>query len=228
MENQSAQIHVRGPNLDDTDFILAAWDSTLPFLASIGAGEMWGDEPFSLREGQKQETIEIIRRSEGDPQDDSRRLLVAEVTATTDGIAGAAPVGAAIIRDVMPYYLLERPELKGEVDKADSLLFIEVLITDHRVDRQHRGAGAALVEAIKRRAIWKGKSAVYVDAWAGNGRKLNKYYESLGFENVGDYSLTRRNGSIWPGTLYRFGLEAVNTVFSTAVADFENEHVRLS
>ncbi|KAI1312731.1 hypothetical protein F5Y03DRAFT_338913, partial [Xylaria venustula] len=173
MENQSAQIQVRDATLDDTDFILAAWDSTLPFLDSIGAGEMWGDEPFSQREGQKQETMEIIQRSEEDPQDDSRRLLVAEVTATTDGIAGAAPVGAAIIRDIMPYYLFQRPELEGETNKADSLLFIEVLITDHRADRQRRGAGAALVEAIKRRAISKGKSAVYVDAWAGNGRKLN-------------------------------------------------------
>jgi hypothetical protein len=29
-----------------------------------------------------------------------------------------------------------------------------------------------------------------------------RYYENLGFRNVGDFSLTRRNGSVWPGTLY--------------------------
>ncbi|KAI0550051.1 hypothetical protein F4679DRAFT_226860 [Xylaria curta] len=202
MENESTKIHVRSASLGggDIEFILAAWDSTLPFLASIGAGEMWGDESFSQREGQRQEIIDVVQQSEEDPHNDSRRLLVAEVNTPTEG---TILVGAAMIRDALPYYLLEQPELKGEIEKANSLLFIEVLITDHRAHRQHRGAGAALVEAIKHRARSSGKSAVYVDAWAGNGRKLNKYYENLGFRNVGDWSLTRRNGSIWPGTLYR-------------------------
>ncbi|KAI1737557.1 hypothetical protein F4680DRAFT_207568 [Xylaria scruposa] len=210
MENKSAEIHVRSASLGegDTEFMLAAWDSTLPFLASIGAGEMWGDEPFSQREGQQQEIIDTIRQSEKDPQNDSRRLLVAEVNSPAEG---TVLVGAAIVRDALPYYLLERPELKGEIEKADSLLFIEVLITDHRARRRHRGAGAALVEAIKRRARSSGKSAVYVDAWAGNGRKLNKYYENLGFKNVGDWSLIRRNGSIWPGTLYCSKLQSADT-----------------
>ncbi|TRX88048.1 hypothetical protein FHL15_011050 [Xylaria flabelliformis] len=176
MGNQSAEIHVRSASLggSDIEFIMAAWDSTLPFLASIGAGEMWGDEPFSQRQGQQQEIVEIIRQSEEDPRNDSRRLLVAEVNTPTEGTAENVLVGAAMVRDALPYYLLERPELKGEIEKADSLLFIEVLITDHRAHRRHRGAGAALVEAIKRRARSGGKSAVYVDAWAGNGRKLNK------------------------------------------------------
>ncbi|KAI0182899.1 GNAT family protein [Xylaria flabelliformis] len=177
MKYQSTEIHVRSASLGggDIEFILAAWDSTLPFLASIGAGEMWGDEPFSQREGQQQEITEIIRQSEEDPQNDFRRLLVAEVNAPAEGTAKTVPVGAAIVRDALPYYLLERPELKGEIEKADSLLFIEVLITDHRAHRRHQGAGAALVEAIKRRTRSSGKSAVYVDAWAGNGRKLNNY-----------------------------------------------------
>ncbi len=45
---------------DDAESNLAAWDSTLPFLAPIGAGEMWGDQPFSQRAGQRQEVIDII------------------------------------------------------------------------------------------------------------------------------------------------------------------------
>ncbi|KAI1160182.1 acetyltransferase [Nemania serpens] len=176
MKDENAEIHVRSASLGggDLEFVLAAWDSTLPFLASIGAGEMWGDEPFSQREGQRQEIMEIIQQTEEDPQNDTRRLLVAEAHTPAEGTAKTALVGAAMVRDALPSYLLERPEVKSEIEKGDSLLFIEVLVTDHRAHCRHRGAGAALVEAIKRRALSGGKSAVYVDAWAGNGRKLNK------------------------------------------------------
>jgi len=48
MDDPIAGFHVRlaSSDGDDAEFILAAWDSTLPYLASIGAGEMWGDQPF--------------------------------------------------------------------------------------------------------------------------------------------------------------------------------------
>ena len=78
-----------------------------------------------------------------------------------------------MIRDALPYYLIQRPELKDVIEKAgaagSSLLFIEVLITDHQAHAHCRGAGAALVEAVKCRArAVAGKknvasAAVYVD-----------------------------------------------------------------
>jgi hypothetical protein len=224
MSANADQLRIRSASSagHDAQFIVAAWDSTLPYLASIGAGEMWGDQPFSQREGFHEDIMDIIRKSEEDNLSDSRRLLVAELETPVDGTANIVQVGAAMIRDALPDYLRGREELKSEIDRARSLLFIEVLISDHRSQDRYRGAGAALIEAIKCRALEGGKDAVYVDAWAGNERKLNRqvcicpqagkssvaklaktrYYENLGFRNVGDFSLTRRNGSIWPGTLY--------------------------
>lgn len=170
------RFHVRNASSaeDDAQFIIAAWDSTLPYLASIGAGEMWGDQPFSQREGSLQELVDIIRSSEEHDESESRRLLVAEVKTLTDGSGSSVQAGAAMIRDALPTYLLERPELKSEIEKGHSLLYIEVLISDRRAQHRSRGAGAALIEAIKGRALEEGKSAMYVDAWAGNDRKLNK------------------------------------------------------
>ncbi|KAI1842668.1 hypothetical protein JX265_002726 [Neoarthrinium moseri] len=202
----------------DAQFVVAAWDSTLPYLASIGAGEMWGGQPFSQREGFEEEIKDVVLKSEEDDWNDSRRLLMAEVETPVDGTSNIVPVGAALIRDTLPYYLTERQELKSEIEKKRSLLFIEVIISDHRSQPRYRGTGAALVEAIKRRALEKGKDVVYLDAWAGNGRKLNRqvYYEGLGFRNVGDFHLTRNNGSTWPGTLYCIDINTSNAQVAEA------------
>jgi GNAT superfamily N-acetyltransferase len=126
---------------------------------------MWGDQPFSERDGFREDIVDIIRKSEEDVTD-ARRLLVAEVD--------AVQVGAAMIRDALPDYLAQNQALKAETEKAKSLLFIEVVISDHRPSTRHRGAGGALIDAVKRRALEQGKDVVYVDAWAGNERKLNK------------------------------------------------------
>ena len=141
-----------------------------------------------------------------------------------------------MIQDALPFYLLEREELKGEIEKAKSFLFIEVLISDHRMKPRYRGAGAALIKAIKSRALEKGKDALYVDVYAGNERKLNRYvciyeqqewyrsthkiryYENLGFRNVGDFSLKRRNGTTWLGTLYCIDLAAVDFTYVYNIA----------
>lgn len=176
MSVNAAQLHIRSASSagDDGQFIVAAWDSTLPYLASVGAGEMWGDQPFSEREGFEQDIMDIIEKSEENEGSDSRRLLVAELQIPVDGTYNVVKVGAAMIQESLPYYLTERHELKSEIEKANSLLFIEVLISDHRTQPRHKGTGIALIEAIKRRALAKGKDALYVDAWAGNERKLNK------------------------------------------------------
>lgn len=176
MSADASQFQIRSASSagSDAQFVVAAWDSTLPYLASIGASEMWGDQPFSQRDGFQKEIADIIRGSEENDRDDSRRLLIAELEISVGSIVETVQVGAAMIRDALPYYLLERQELKSEVEKANSLLFIEVLISDHRSQHRYRGVGSALIEAIKCRALEGGKDIVYVDAWAGNERKLNR------------------------------------------------------
>jgi hypothetical protein len=154
------------PNNDDADFILAAWDSTLPFLVSIGAGEMWGSQPFSQREGQRQEVIDLINGTTKE-LDGGRQFWIAE----TDCSGGVVKVGAAMTRDTLPGYLTEH---LGEEYANKTLLYLEVLITDHRPNRQYQGgAGKALIEALKQHARSNGRDVIYVDVWAGNNRRLN-------------------------------------------------------
>jgi hypothetical protein len=168
MADTYRHFHIRPASLDgdDADFILAAWDSTLPFLSSIGAGEMWGHQPFSQREGQKQEIIDIITGTTRD-DDGGRQFWIAETE-------GDIKVGAAMTREVLPGYLIEHVDLKKHIDASKKLLYLEVLIADHRHNKQSRGAGKALIEALKQHARLDCVDVIYVDVWAGNDRRLNK------------------------------------------------------
>ncbi|UNI14170.1 hypothetical protein JDV02_000829 [Purpureocillium takamizusanense] len=207
--NQFRVRHARSSG-DDAQFIVGAFDSTIPYLASIGAGGMWGEEPFSAKDGFEAETIESIQKSERD--DEPLRVFIAEV----DVGAAAAPqgtaqppvrVGSAMIReDSLPSYITEREEMKPEVDGARDFLFLEVVISDYRTGSLHKGAGAALIEAIKSYGRDRNKRTLYVDCWAGNDAKLSRYYEKLGFTRVGDFSFGRASGAIWPGTFFRMDL----------------------
>lgn len=171
MANINPHFHVRTASSDgdDAEFILAAWDSTLPFLASIGAGEMWGDQPFSQREGQRQEIIDIINGTT-EEANGGRQFWVAEIHRAE----GVVRVGAALTRESLPGYLTdEHVDLRINIDANKTLLYLEVLIADHRSNTRHRGAGKALIEALEQRVRSDGKGSLYVDVWAGNNRRLN-------------------------------------------------------
>ena len=172
MASVDLSIHIRTASSagGGAGFILAAWDSTLPFLASMGAGEMWGDQPFSQREGQEQEIIEIIRRSEENEVEDSRRFFVAELHRPDEVVK----VGAAMIRDTLPTYLTEHIDLRNRLATTKSFLYLEVLVANYLPQQRYKGVGKALIDALKQRAHSRGKDAVYVDVWAKNDRKLNR------------------------------------------------------
>ncbi|KAK7969272.1 hypothetical protein PG988_008345 [Apiospora saccharicola] len=81
--------HMRDAGLlpNDTEFLVAAFDSTLPYLQSIGGGEMWGPTPFSEKDGFVAETQESITQSE------SYRRRTATATATAAGAGAGAGAG---------------------------------------------------------------------------------------------------------------------------------------
>lgn len=62
MSNPS-QFHIREAEsaLGDGEFIIAAFDSAIPYLASIGSHEQWGSIPFSQRNGWTTETLQQIK-----------------------------------------------------------------------------------------------------------------------------------------------------------------------
>lgn len=205
---------------NDTDFLVAAFDSTLPYLQSIKGGEMWGQTPFSEKDGFIAETQESITQSESYRQTgagDKVRVFIAEVeigsgmdeeeqeqeptTGTGTGGTGIVlhtrvgadgrvwlAIAAACVREGwVPDYIRSQRHLrlpttvdagveegKEGTTGGGGFAYLEVMVADHRTGRHHRGAGAALLQLLKQHYKEKGSRAMYVDAWAGNGRNLVK------------------------------------------------------
>ncbi|KAH7413078.1 hypothetical protein BKA64DRAFT_344725 [Cadophora sp. MPI-SDFR-AT-0126] len=205
----------------DINFIIAAFDSTLPHLASIGSGEQWGTIPFSQREGFIQETADSVEKSEKYGETKEKQevcVFIAEVECFESVPEGAhvqededgkrmMSVGTATVHgEWFPQYLRSQEHL-GIADAKD-FLYIEVMVTDHRLGAWSKGAGASLMPGIVEYGRIEGKRTLYVDGWAGNDRKLIHYYERQGFRIVGEFSFPRKNGLIWPGTLLKMDLSS--------------------
>lgn len=172
------------PDSDDLDFIVAAFDSTLPYLTLIGAGEMWGSQPFSQRDGFVEDIQTSIKQSE-DYLNSGVLVLIAEqepdiLQAVHDQDQGKdcwQPVAAAIIRDTLPNYLTTNASLVPILADAEDFLHIEAMVAHCHVGKdRHRGggAGAAIINEVRERANAKGKVCILTDCWAGNGRGLNE------------------------------------------------------
>ncbi|KAM0670739.1 hypothetical protein ACQRIU_001134 [Beauveria bassiana] len=182
------KFYVRLASLEahDAQFIIAAFDSTLPHLAAIGSAEMWGEQLFSERQGFAQETIKSVQESQ-DP-DSASKIFIAETQKTAERVR----VGSATVReDSMPAYIIEHEKMKPYVQGGNNFLFLEVIIADYRTDGLHKGVGTCLLEYIQRYGRERSKKTLYVDCWSGNGGKLNRYYEKQGFEKVADFSFPR-------------------------------------
>ncbi|KAH8595529.1 hypothetical protein B0O99DRAFT_686520 [Bisporella sp. PMI_857] len=208
---------------NDAAFIDAAFDSTLPHLSSIGSGEQWGSVPFTQRGTHVEETIKQVRESESyrlTGRGEKIRVLIAEAEIPAHP-AGKEDlrcrvddqgrrwlrVGAAVCRvDWVPGYVLKQEGLSAGLRKEEregGFVYLEVVVTDFRAGDLRKGAGGALIRGMAEFARSIGRRTVWADGWAGNGRKLIGYYESQGFEKIGDFGLERKGKNDWEGTLLR-------------------------
>ncbi|KZL74322.1 acetyltransferase [Colletotrichum tofieldiae] len=220
---------------DDT-FIVEAFDSTISYLEEIGSGQMWGSQPFSEKEGFVEETAKDVRTSEKyrtTGEGDALRVFLAEVVvepsamplsnsttqppgprywAADDGTRMIS-VGAVFVRENwLPEHVKSQfhvNAIRTELEGNEGFVYLDVLVTDFRTGHQRKGAGEALVRKAKDYGLEKGMKALYVDAWAGNGRRLVEFYEKQGFSIVSDFEMKRANGTIWQGTLLRAELEGL-------------------
>lgn len=66
MSSPPTRFHVREVDsaAGDSDFIIAAFDSLLPYLAAIGSQDQWGLTPFSKRDGWVEETMQQVQDAE--------------------------------------------------------------------------------------------------------------------------------------------------------------------
>lgn len=190
------QVREAESSFSDDKFIIAAFDSSLPYLASIGSQEMWGSTPFSERDGWAAETSQQIQGAETyrlTGQGEALRIFIieAEVLPNANGREVQqggeldkrvrfedgkrfVAVGFAFVReDWVPPYVASQEHLVGELIGADSCIYIEAMVADYRVsDSLRKGSGAALIQGIKEYGLKTLRRTLFVDGWAGNDKKL--------------------------------------------------------
>ncbi|KAI3322491.1 acetyltransferase [Xylariaceae sp. AK1471] len=223
--------HVRGlgEGIKDGQFMIDAFDASLPQLAAIGSGGQWGSEKLSEKsDAIMEEKIKIFEQAkryqltgEGDPiqifivEAEIPSSAVDELPAsvrvrTDDGGKKFLAVGSVMLSEgLFPQYMrahFDKDSIKKELDGTKDYIYLEALITDYRTGSWRRGAGAALIEHARRFCRERRKQIIYVDAYAGNGRKLVQYYENQGFSAVDDFENPMPGGSKWPGTFFRLDL----------------------
>ncbi|KAI0183677.1 hypothetical protein EV127DRAFT_446288 [Xylaria flabelliformis] len=222
--------HIRSlrEGIEDGEFMIAAFDASLAQLASIGSGGQWGSKPLSER-GRLDERTKIYEQAqryqstgEGDPI----RIFVIEAEIPSSVNADELPTSVYIRTDdagkkflivgsmmlsegLYPHYMrqhFEKESIKKELDGTKDYIYVEALITDYRAGPWRKGSGAALLEYSRRFCQERGKRILYLDAWAGNGRKLVKYYEGQGFSLIDDFESPTPDGSKWHGAFLRMDL----------------------
>ncbi|KAE8369328.1 hypothetical protein BDV27DRAFT_14322 [Aspergillus caelatus] len=214
---------------DDDQFVVAAFDAAIPYLTSIGSHEQWGTTPFSHRKGWVDETVQQIKDSKSSArQSDNNkngvlRIFIVEKECNADGPECFDPrlvhyrvssdrrrylsVGFAFVRENwIPSYIESQKHLQIPESERESNIYLEVMVTDCRVGSLRRGAGSALIQGIRDYGRKKQKKAFWLDGWAGNDKKLIRYYEHQGFQVVRDFGLPRANQAPWAGTLMRMDI----------------------
>ncbi|QDS74387.1 hypothetical protein FKW77_005517 [Venturia effusa] len=183
---------------EDATFILEAFDSALPHLASTGSGEQWGSQPRSNQPVfVKRVQDEVDKARSGISDCDA--VFVAEVVGD-DVVAGCTEsrcdeagkqkkmfvkVAAAVVCGVFPGYVSEQghldPFVRGAVGRAD-FLYLSVMVSDFRTGGLRKGAGAVLAQCVK------------------------GFYEAQGFVVVDGFE-ARKGEGVWPGVLLRMDVE---------------------
>ena len=165
----------------DGEFILAALDAAIPHLNATGSAAQWGSEPMSSDAAR----VEAIHKAVDEAETYRRtgegsavEVRVAEVDGVEEvpahaGDGGRLKVAAICVRDAWwPWYITKMEHLGPKIEHEDSWAYLHILISDYRAGERRKGAGAALIAEARARAKDRGVRRMYVDCWAGNGRKL--------------------------------------------------------
>ncbi|KAH8161540.1 hypothetical protein CIB48_g6717 [Xylaria polymorpha] len=221
------KFHIRGlrDGLEDGKLMIAAFDASLAQLATIGSGAQWGSKPLSERENidDRVKIFEQARRYQLTGEGAPIRIFIIETEIeNTDELPASAHIrtddagkkllfaGSMMLSEgLYPHYLrphFEKDSIRKALDGTKDYIYVEALITDYRAGPWRKGAGAALLEHAQRFCRERGQRILYLDAYAGNDRKLLKYYEGQGFSTIDNFESPKPDGSKWPGAFLRMDL----------------------
>ncbi|SPO22197.1 uncharacterized protein UTRI_02207_B [Ustilago trichophora] len=205
-----SELNVANPEESDVDFVIHAFDSALPYLASIGSEAQWGTVLFSEKPKVRQSFDDYVRKSydlnstsQDTPPSDGQSWQHLALYEVQTEQAKWRRVAAQGLSTSFPNYVpdeLARNELK----EATNYLYLNYLIADRRTGDLAKGAASQLVAFGINEGKARGKSVFYGDCWRGNNDGLIKYYQRLGFEPVGPFEVKDKHGPSlnWTGYLF--------------------------
>lgn len=220
----SSNIRQAGFSPSDGAFILSAFDTSIAHLAASGNTGQWGTQPFSEKEGFSQsvhDDIATSKRYTETKEGEALRIFIYEIKSNGEGVGlkrvdGEVEwlsVAAVSIRDDdFAAHLKKLPELQQilQAETKKGFIFIDVLISDHRIGSRRKGSGLALLNHVKDLAAKEGKPTIFMDCYRGGSGRLIQYYEEQGFKTACDFDYPRSDGGVWQGRLLRLDLDGVS------------------
>ncbi|HTJ67402.1 MAG TPA: GNAT family N-acetyltransferase [Actinospica sp.] len=173
MTTTSVRIRMAEPS--DAAAVLAMFDGIMHWLVAQGRMGQWGTELWSETPALVDRVVERIER---------RELRVA-----VDPDGGEV-LGVVSLSEECGTYVSPPPEPE---------LFINLLGTSRAA--KGLNVGGLLLEEARAEARRRGLRLVRVDCYAGDDRKLNAWYVSQGFTEVGPFVVKREGRADWPGML---------------------------
>ncbi|KAK6532613.1 hypothetical protein TWF281_006795 [Arthrobotrys megalospora] len=211
----------------DDRWFVEAWDSTLPYLASIGSTSQWryipSSQPGAVDRVQtmvaksdasagKHPTVSPEVLENGRLPLDWCKAYVASIDIKREDIPAALkekylsvqgdivtiPVGAMVLDSKSPEYVRS---VIPEQDDKEPFVFLAFLMTDHRAGAFAKGSGSALLTVAKEEVKRLGLERLCGDCWRGNDRRLVGYYEGQGLRAIGDFNVPKNGEDAWEGAV---------------------------
>jgi GNAT superfamily N-acetyltransferase len=166
-------VKIRPAEDQDAAPVLRMFDGIMEWLVAQGRTGQWGTELWSETPALVDRVVGRIERGE---------LRVAEEDGEILGVVSLA--------EECSTYVVPPPEPE---------LFINLLGTSRAA--KGRNVGGLLLDEARAEARRRGLRLVRVDCFAGEDRKLNAWYVSQGFTEVGPFTVQRTGRPDWPGML---------------------------
>ncbi|KAF4493708.1 hypothetical protein FAGAP_10161 [Fusarium agapanthi] len=183
---------------NDAQFIADAMDSTIPHLVAAGNAGQWGTEPLSKKESFMQKMHDAASKSDQfckTGTGDRERIFIAEVEDDQTDSDSTANGNLSRRMDENGKSFVSVGFVKIVEEQFGKFVFLQYLVTDHRVGDRRRGAGAALLQRVKDYTLERG--------WKRSGLIAGME----GFNIMGSFrDDDDDNGSSWNGKLFRMDL----------------------
>ncbi|KAF3288781.1 hypothetical protein TWF970_005836 [Orbilia oligospora] len=186
----------------DDRWFVEAWDSTLPYLASIGSTSQWQYIPSNLPGA-----VSKVKKMVEDSDLSSQKYPISSPEVLSEH--GVPPLDwdkayvaeIDIKREDIPIALADRySNEQGEIVTIP----VGAMVLQGRspeAGKLAKGSGSALLNIAKEEVKRLGLKRLCGDCWRGNGRRLVGYYDGQGLKAIGDFDVPKNEQDSWEGAV---------------------------